>query len=234
MAGGDEEATKALLLPPGSKEAEHPPPPADQLGVGYLIFFTLGVGFLLPWNAYITAVDYFSYLYPGVPVDRVFSVSYMLSCLLPLLLIVLVFPKSSAPARVNTGLTLFTLALLVVPVMDAVYVKGTPRLYGAFDITVAATVLCGVADALVHGGVIGFAGELPKRYMQAVLAGTAASGPLDLSMSLLVPLMLVHLSCVNCFPGTVLGSQIMEQKLLVARYQSTYLIFFLSTVECVN
>ncbi|VAI50481.1 unnamed protein product [Triticum turgidum subsp. durum] len=102
----------------------------------------------------------------------------MLSCLLPLLLIVLVFPKSSAPARINTGLTLFTLALLVVPVMDAVYVKGTPRLYGAFDVTVAATVMCGVADALVQGGVIGFAGELPERYMQAVVAGTAASGVL--------------------------------------------------------
>ncbi|XP_048536407.1 equilibrative nucleotide transporter 1 [Triticum urartu] len=180
MAGGDEEATTALLPPPaGSAEAERPPPPpADRLGVGYLIFFTLGAGFLLPWNAYITAVDYFSYLYPGAPVDRVFSVSYMLSCLLPLLLIVLVFPKSSAPARINTGLTLFTLALLVVPVMDAVYVKGTPRLYGAFDVTVAATVMCGVADALVQGGVIGFAGELPERYMQAVVAGTAASGVL--------------------------------------------------------
>jgi equilibrative nucleoside transporter 1/2/3 len=185
MAGGDYEA--ALLLPPpaGSEEAaeNNPPPPEDRLGVGYLIFFTLGAGFLLPWNAYITAVDYFAYLYPGAPVDRVFSVSYMLSCLLPLLLIVLVFPKSSAPARINTGLALFTAALLVVPVMDAVYVKGTPRLYGAFDVTVAATAVSGVADALVQGGVIGFAGELPERYMQAVIAGTAASGPLYLYVS---------------------------------------------------
>ncbi|XP_051201047.1 equilibrative nucleotide transporter 1 [Lolium perenne] len=186
MAGGDVEATAALLPPPaGSEEAERAPPPEDRLGVGYLIFFTLGSGFLLPWNAYITAVDYFSYLYPGAPVDRVFSVSYMLSCLLPLLLIVLVFPKSSARARINTGLALFTLALLVVPVMDAVYVRGTPRLYGAFDVTVAATAMCGVADALVQGGVIGFAGELPERYMQAVIAGTAASGVLVSAMRVL-------------------------------------------------
>jgi hypothetical protein len=102
----------------------------------------------------------------------------MLACLLPLLLIVLCFPKSSAPARINTGLAFFTLALLTVPAMDAAYVKGRPGLYGAFDVTVAATVLCGVADALVQGGVIGFAGELPGRYMQAVIAGTAASGGL--------------------------------------------------------
>jgi equilibrative nucleoside transporter 1/2/3 len=145
MAGGDVEATTALLPPPaGSEEVERAPPPEDWLVVGYLIFFTLGAGFLLPWNAYITAVDYFSYPYPGAPVDRVFSVSYMLSCLLRLLLIVLTFPKSSARARINTGLSLFTLALLVVPVMDVVYVRGTPRLYGS------------------------------ERYMHAVNAGTAA------------------------------------------------------------
>ncbi|CAO2187400.1 unnamed protein product [Urochloa humidicola] len=188
MAGGDVEAAAAaapLLPPPASSlsdEPSSPAPPADRLGLGYLIFFTLGAGFLLPWNAFITAVDYFAFLYPGAPVDRVFSVAYMLSCLLPLLLIVLCFPKSSAPARINTGLALFTLALLVVPAMDAAYVKGRPGLYGAFDVTVAATVLCGVADALVQGGVIGFAGELPERYMQAVVAGTAASGVLVSAM----------------------------------------------------
>uniref|UniRef100_A0A0E0LSA9 Equilibrative nucleotide transporter 1 n=1 Tax=Oryza punctata TaxID=4537 RepID=A0A0E0LSA9_ORYPU len=182
MAGGEytpADAEADLLLPPpaGSEPAARPPP-ADTLGLAYAIFFTLGTGFLLPWNAYITAVDYFSYLYPGAPVDRVFSVSYMLACFLPLVLIVLCFPKSSAPARINTGLSLFTVALLIVPVMDAAYVRGVPGLYGAFDVTVAATVLCGVADALVQGGVIGFAGELPERYMQAVVAGTATSGVL--------------------------------------------------------
>ncbi|BAF23146.2 equilibrative nucleotide transporter 1 [Oryza sativa Japonica Group] len=185
MAGGEYTPADAeadlLLPPPAGSEPDEPaarPAPADTLGVAYAIFFTLGTGFLLPWNAYITAVDYFSYLYPGAPVDRVFSVSYMLACFLPLVLIVLCFPKSSAPARINTGMSLFTVALLVVPVMDAVYVRGVPGLYGAFDVTVAATVLCGVADALVQGGVIGFAGELPARYMQAVVAGTATSGVL--------------------------------------------------------
>lgn len=60
--------------------------------------------------------------------------------------------------------------------MDAVYVKGRQRMYPGYDVTVAATALCGVADALVQGGVIGSAGELPERYMQATVAGTAASG----------------------------------------------------------
>ena len=40
----------------------------------------------------------------------------------------------------------------------------------------AAVALSSVADALVQGGTIGSAGELPERYMQAVVAGTAGSG----------------------------------------------------------
>lgn len=41
--------------------------------------------------------------------------------------------------------------------------------------TVGSVVLCGAADAVVQGGVIGSAGELPEKYMQAVMAGTAGS-----------------------------------------------------------
>jgi hypothetical protein len=33
--------------------------------VEWCVFVLLGVGFLLPWNAFITAIDYFEQLYPG-------------------------------------------------------------------------------------------------------------------------------------------------------------------------
>ncbi|XP_072965637.1 equilibrative nucleotide transporter 1 [Typha angustifolia] len=178
MEGENQEVTVPLNGVPTQVE-----PPKDHFHVAYLIYFTLGTGFLLPWNAFITAVDYFTYLYPNVPVDRVFSVSYMLSCLIPLLLIVgFGAHKSSTRIRINYGLSLFVLALLIVPIMDAVYVKGVRGIYAAYDVTVAATIICGVADALVQGGVIGSAGELPERYMQAVVAGTAASGVLVSAM----------------------------------------------------
>jgi hypothetical protein len=62
---------------------------------------------------------------------------------------------------------------------------GRSGLYGAFDVTVATTVLSGVADALVQGGVIKFVLELPW-YMQPVIAGTAASGELPSSAPIIV------------------------------------------------
>ncbi|KAK4791682.1 hypothetical protein SAY86_032095 [Trapa natans] len=152
--------------------------PADSFHLAYIIFFTLGLGFLLPWNAFITAVDYFTYLYPDASVDRVFAVVYMLVALAFLLVIILYSHKSDAYVRINIGLALFLVSLLVVPVMDAAYIKGRVGLYDGFYVTVAAVGLSGFADALVQGGIIGSAGEMPERYMQAVVAGTAASGVL--------------------------------------------------------
>jgi hypothetical protein len=43
--------------------------------LAYLIFVMLGVGSLFPFNAFITAVDYFQSLYPKFPFEFVVSVS---------------------------------------------------------------------------------------------------------------------------------------------------------------
>ncbi|KAM7251717.1 hypothetical protein ACFE04_023600 [Oxalis oulophora] len=174
MVSGQPEPESANLLLQSSK----PSPPKDTFHVAYIIHFTLGLGYLLPWNAFITAVDYFSYLYPDSSVDRVFAVVYMLTGLFCLVLIVLYAHKSESFVRINVGLVLLLLALLVVPVMDLVYVKGRVGLYAGFYVTVGALAVSGVGDALVQGGLIGAAGEMPERYMQAVVAGTAGSGVL--------------------------------------------------------
>jgi len=165
----------SLLLNP--HEGSTKKAPSDSYHFAYIIYFTLGVGFLLPWNAFITAVDYFSYLYPSTAVDRIFAVIYMLVALVCLFVIVVFYAhKSLASFRINLGLLLFVIALLVVPVLDLVYVKGQVGLYAGFDVTSAAVALSGLGDALMQGGLIGVAGEMPERYMQAVVAGTAGSG----------------------------------------------------------
>lgn len=150
--------------------------PKDYFHLGYIIYFTLGAGYLLPWNAFVTAVDYFSYLYPDASVDRVFAVVYMVVGLICLLLIIAFAHKSNSFVRINVGMALFVVALLAVPLMDVFYVKGSVGVLGGYYITVGMVGVCGLADGLVQSGVIGAAGELPERYMQAVVAGTAASG----------------------------------------------------------
>ncbi|TYH04833.1 hypothetical protein ES288_A08G036500v1 [Gossypium darwinii] len=93
-----------------------------------------------------------------------------------LLVIVFYAHKSKAYMRINVGLGIFVVSLLVVPVMDAVYIKGQVGLYDKFYVTVGLLALAGIGDALVQGGLIGVAGELPERYMQAIVAGSGGSG----------------------------------------------------------
>ncbi|KAF1899605.1 hypothetical protein Lal_00019733 [Lupinus albus] len=150
--------------------------PEDKHHFAYIIYFIIGLGYLLPWNVFITAVDYFSYLYPDVAVDRIFAAVYMLLGLVGILLIIFYSHKSDAFVRINVGLGLFVVSLVVVPVLDAFYVMGRVGLYGGFYVTALAVGLAAVADALVQGSIVGSAGLLPERYMQAVIAGTAGSG----------------------------------------------------------
>lgn len=182
-------AEKSDLAAENGDETElllHSSPPRDDFHLAYIVYFILGAGFLVPWNAFITAVDYFSYVYPGVQVDRVFAVGYMFCALIFLIIMVGWWAhRSGARIRINIGLGVFVLSLMTVPALDLVYVRGRPGFYAAYDITVGAVLLAGFGDALVQGGIIGSAGELPERYMQSVVAGTAASGVLVSIMRIL-------------------------------------------------
>lgn len=157
----------------------------DTYRIAYIIHFLLGAGNLLPWNALITAVDYFGSLYPNKHVEKVFSVAYMASSLL--VLVVMIFMtwnggswcgKMSSRLTMNLGFSMFVLSLMVSPVMDWVWwsSESNDRDSGNYAVTVVSVVICGLADGLVGGSLMRFAGRLPKEYMQAVFAGTASSG----------------------------------------------------------
>ncbi|KAJ7956710.1 Equilibrative nucleotide transporter like [Quillaja saponaria] len=164
----------------GIQGSEYQGETKDTLRIAYIIHFLLGTGNLLPWNALITAVDYFSYLYPTKHIEKVFSVVYMSSSVLVLIVMMSWggWSKISSRLRMNLGFSMFIISLMVAPIIDwAWYSKrSSGRPDGAYVVTVASVVLCGLADGLVGASLIGSAGKLPKQYMQAVFAGTASSG----------------------------------------------------------
>ncbi|XP_058738729.1 equilibrative nucleotide transporter 1-like [Vicia villosa] len=166
------ESTLLLPSPAGTKKK----PPQDTWNLTYIIYFTLGIGYLFPLNSFITTVDYFSYLYPQASVDRIFAIVSILISLSGLFLIILDGRKSHAYVRINVGLALFVFSLLVVPLLDVGYVKGRVGLNNGFYVIFGAVGVAGVANALVQGSVVGSAGELPERYTQAVILGNAVSG----------------------------------------------------------
>ena len=73
---------------------------------------------------------------------------------------------------------LYVFSLLLMPLLEVFYIRGRVGLFNGFYVSIGAAVLCAVAEAFVHSGVVGSAGELPERYMQAVVSGFAGSGNL--------------------------------------------------------
>lgn len=134
-------------------------------------------GNLVPRNSFVTATDYFEYLYPNKHVDKVFSVAYMSSALLVLVILMCLSRWDKLPGfklRMNLAQVLFITALMVAPVMDWPC-GGKGREIG-YVMMIVALVVCGVADGLNMGSLVGATGELPGWYMQAVFAGNASSG----------------------------------------------------------
>lgn len=157
-----------------SQEGGEKSEPHDTYRIAYIIHFLLGAGNLLPWNTFITAADYFGYIYPDFHVEKVFSIAFMASSLVVLIGVMFLGGGMSFQCRMNLGFIMFSLSLLVIPLMDWTWDK--PDTVGTFGATVASVVVCGLADGLIGGTLLGMAGILPKQYMQAALAGTASSG----------------------------------------------------------
>ncbi|KAL3839818.1 hypothetical protein ACJIZ3_024409 [Penstemon smallii] len=157
--------------------------PKDTYNIAYIIHFFLGAGNLLPWNALITAVDYFGYLYPEKHVEKVFSVVYMTSSLLVLALLLswgCCTKNLSLRLRLNVGFSMFFLSLMATPIMQWTWQNNGEKMSSsvAYYMVVGSVLICGLADGLIGGSLIGTAGKLPKQYMQAIFAGTASSGVL--------------------------------------------------------
>ncbi|CAM8964343.1 unnamed protein product [Rhodiola kirilowii] len=150
--------------------------PHDTCRIAYMIHFFLGAGNLLPWNAFITAIDYFGYVYPSYHVEKVFAVAYMGSSLLVLASMMFFGGRLSVRWRLNVGFSMFIFSLLVTVTQLMDWTRQNSRWSGSYKMTVAAISVCGLADGLIGGSLLGSAGKLPKQYMQAVFAGTASSG----------------------------------------------------------
>ncbi|XP_071712275.1 equilibrative nucleotide transporter 8-like [Rutidosis leptorrhynchoides] len=167
--------------------------PNDPYHITYMIHFLLGAGYLVPWNSFITAVDYFQHLYPSRHVSKVFSVAYMMSATIMLFVLTYLSSKMKLPGfkvRLNMGYGLFVLALMVAPVTGWID-HGNGSGYG-FVVLVLMVALTGLAEGLTSGSLIGATGKLPERYMQAVVAGNASAGVLVCMLRIVTKASLPH------------------------------------------
>lgn len=146
-------------------------PPEDKGNLVYYMFILFGIGSLLPWNAVLTALDFFLQYFPHYKPDFVFGLTINAPNFMFNFIGIFLAKVLSLKIRLITGL-LFVFGLtLTMPFIVRYLEEDT-----AWIIILAIIVVYGIASSFVQGGIFGFAGIFPFKYMGAVMLGNGFSG----------------------------------------------------------
>jgi solute carrier family 29 (equilibrative nucleoside transporter), member 1/2/3 len=142
----------------------------------YIICFWQGLGNLFPWNAFITAANYFSVRFCGTlfedNFENYFSVAFMVSQTVGLAL----------AAKYQGHISLSSRILVPLVVMAAIFVMLTVFVtvdVGANVLFVLSLVSCfivGASNAVLSGGLFGFFAYFPPQFTGALMSGQSLGG----------------------------------------------------------
>ncbi|KAG8236750.1 hypothetical protein J437_LFUL015579 [Ladona fulva] len=135
----------------GHGNHQHISPPVDRCNCIYLSLVFAGVGFLLPYNSFIIAVDYFQSHFPGTTIVFDLSLVYVLVAFLAVLGNNLLVETLSLNTRITFGYVVSFITLLIVACGEV--------WWEAFGQTTSYTINL-IAVAIVSLGCTGAAGLL--------------------------------------------------------------------------
>uniref|UniRef100_A0A8C0J7U6 Solute carrier family 29 member 1 (Augustine blood group) n=1 Tax=Chelonoidis abingdonii TaxID=106734 RepID=A0A8C0J7U6_CHEAB len=174
--------------------------PSDRYKAVWLIFFTLGLGTLLPWNFFLTATRYFTNRLgdpqnvsslerlpglnstyedqepPPTYLQARFNNFMTLCAMLPLLIFTCLnsFLHQRIPQKVRILGSL--VAILLVFMMTAALVKVPLEPLPFFVITMVKIILINSFGAILQGSLFGLAGLLPVSYTAPIMSGQGMAG----------------------------------------------------------
>lgn len=143
--------------------------PQDKYHVAYCIFALQGLGVLLPWNAFISAGDYFSALY-GSSFVFFISLAFNWSGVFVFALLMKLLPRFSFLSRVLTSLALFFVVLIIIPFLDNFSTTVS------MPITLVGVFITGFASSVLQSTVAGLAALFPPEYIGGMMSGSGFAG----------------------------------------------------------
>nr|XP_008504726.1 PREDICTED: equilibrative nucleoside transporter 4 [Equus przewalskii] len=149
--------------------AAEEPVPDDRYHAIYFAMLLAGVGFLLPYNSFITDVDFLHHKYPGTSIVFDMSLTYILVALVAVLLNNALVERLSLHTRITAGYLLALGPLLFVSICD-VWLQLFSR-DQAYAINLAAVGTVAFGCTVQQSSFYGYTGMLPKRYTQGVMTG---------------------------------------------------------------
>ncbi|XP_063977034.1 equilibrative nucleoside transporter 4 [Diachasmimorpha longicaudata] len=167
----------------------HLTPPVDRYGFIYLALILAGVGFLLPYNSFISAVDYFQTRYPGTTIVFDISVVYITMAFFAVCANNILVETVSLNTRIIFGylVSFFTLQFVLVSEIWWELFEVT----SSYTINLIAVAVVSVGCTVQQSSFYGYTSMLPSRYTQAVMTGESAAG-LWVSMNRIITKSLVH------------------------------------------
>ncbi|XP_023636733.1 equilibrative nucleotide transporter 2 isoform X1 [Capsella rubella] len=148
------------------------------------ISFVLGLGTYLPWTTMVTTIDSYANLFPQYHTSRILTLIYQSITIG--VLSVLVYKEASLNTRLRNlfGYSLFAFCSLAVLVWQLdLSTLGRGSISSFIGLCIISVVF-GVANAHVQGGMIGDFSMMAPEFVQSFLAGLAASGALTSGLRL--------------------------------------------------
>ncbi|CAN9505825.1 unnamed protein product [Ophioblennius macclurei] len=150
------------------------PIPDDRYHGIYFAMLLAGVGFLLPYNSFITDVDYLHQKFKGTSIVFDMSLTYILVALLAVILNNVLVERLSMHTRITVGYILALGPLIFVSVFDVWLEKFTTR--QAYITNLVSVGVVAFGCTVQQSSFYGYMGMLPKRYTQGVMTGESTAG----------------------------------------------------------
>ncbi|XP_048194921.1 equilibrative nucleoside transporter 3 isoform X2 [Perognathus longimembris pacificus] len=216
------------------------PRPEDHFNGTYLIFFSMGIGSLLPWNFFITAKEYWAFKFhnsssPGSGRDpedsdilnyfeSYLAIASTVPSLLCLVANFLLVNRAPVHVRVLASLTIMVAVFVVMIALVKVDTSSWTR--GFFIVTIVSVVIVSGSSTIFSSSIFGLTGFFPMRNAQAMISGGAMGGTLsavalvvDLAVSRDVQESALALFLVAAiFLGLCMGLYLLLSRLEYARY----------------
>lgn len=151
--------------------------PVDVGYMVYIIMFYEGVGNLFPWNAFITASNYYGQRFCGTSFEasfeNYFSISYTLSQTIGLALSIVYQNKLCLRSKIIYPLMCWSVVFAVSTILVGIHDMDPTLL---FWITLLSTCLCGTFGAILSAGLFGLGAMFPPVYTAALMNGQGVAG----------------------------------------------------------
>ncbi|XP_034448997.1 equilibrative nucleoside transporter 4 isoform X2 [Hippoglossus hippoglossus] len=167
------DAPERGVLALSEPDCEEPIPDDRYHGI-YFAMLLAGVGFLLPYNSFITDVDYLHQKFKGTSIVFDMSLTYIIVALMAVILNNVLVERLSLHTRITVGYIFALGPLIFVSVFDVWLAKFTTR--QAYIVNLVSVGVVAFGCTVQQSSFYGYMGMLPKRYTQGVMTGESTAG----------------------------------------------------------